>query len=75
MDRTVTEAAIKICLAEIRQRLEAATSTARAAQACADAGNIDKAVEVALDIEQPAYEAFRLLDATSLLNRLSRPDT
>jgi hypothetical protein len=29
-------------------------------------------VEVALDIEQLAYEASRLLDAASLLNRISQ---
>ena len=47
---------------------------ARAACVCADAGNIDGAVEIVPGIEQPAYEASRLLDATSLLNRLPRND-
>lgn len=44
---------------------------AKAADACADAGNVDKAVEVSLDIEQLSYEVSRLLDSASLLNRLS----
>jgi hypothetical protein len=73
MDRTATEAAIKIYLREIHQRLDSAAGIAKAADACAEAGNVDKGVEVALDIEQFAYEATRLLDAASLLNRLSKP--
>ncbi len=72
MDRTATEAAIKLHLQEILSRLEASTSMAKAACACADAGNVHGAVEIILDIEQPTYEASRLLDAASLLNRLSR---
>lgn len=71
MDRTATEAAIKICLREILNRLEMSTSVAKAACVCADAGNIEGAIEIILDIEQPAYESSRLLDAASLLNRLS----
>lgn len=72
MDRTATESAIRACLREIRKRLEGAASIARAAEACAESGHVDKAVEVSLDIEQLAYEASRLLDAASLLNRLSQ---
>jgi hypothetical protein len=72
MDRTATEAAIKIYLREITDRLEKSTGLARAACACAEAGNVDSAVEIILDVEQLAYEASRLLDAASLLNRLSR---
>ena len=74
MDRPTLEAAIKTCLREISTRLEQATSIGKVAEACADAGNVDKGVEVALDIEQLAYEASRLLDAASLLNRITRAD-
>lgn len=74
MDRTVTEAAIKIYLKEIRSRLDQAAGIAKAAEACAAVGNVDKAVEVSLDIEQLSYEASRLLDAASLLNRLSKEE-
>jgi hypothetical protein len=73
MDRTATEAAIKLYLKEISRRLDEAAGIAKAADACAEAGTVDKGVEVALDIEQLAYEATRLLDAASLLNRLSKP--
>lgn len=74
MDRTATEAAIKIYLREIANRLEMSTGVAKAACVCADAGNVDGAIEIILDIEQPAYEASRLLDAATLLNRLSKSD-
>ncbi len=72
MDRTAIEPAIRLCLREIRNRLDGAASVARAAEARADTGQIEKAVEIALDIEQLAYEASRLLDAASLLGRLAR---
>ncbi|MBZ0147330.1 MAG: hypothetical protein K8F62_07255 [Pseudorhodoplanes sp.] len=72
MDRTATEAAIKVCLREIRRRLDDAAGIAKAADVCAESGQIDKAVEISHDIEQLSYEASRLLDAASLLNRLSK---
>jgi hypothetical protein len=51
-----------------------AASIAKAANACAEAGNADKGVHVALDIEQLCYEATRLLDAASLINRLTKEE-
>jgi hypothetical protein len=56
----------------MRQRLDEAASIARAAQACADAGNIEKGVEIALDVEQLVYEVETLLNAASLINRISK---
>jgi len=52
MDRIVAEAAIKTFLGHMRHRLRQATVLADAAEACAAGGNVEKAVEVALDIEQ-----------------------
>lgn len=63
MDRAATEIATRVCLREIRKRLDGAASISRAAEVCAESGQIAKAIEVALDIEQLAYEASRLLDA------------
>ena len=65
MDAAIAETAIKVYLKEIHTRLEEAASIAKAADACAEAGNADKGVHVALDIEQLCYEATRLLDAAS----------
>jgi hypothetical protein len=75
MDRAVAEQAVRLFLRELHQRLTEATSVAAAATACAEAGNLDKGIEVALDVEQLGYEASRLLDAASLINRLAKSPT
>ncbi len=72
MDRAVTEKAITIILIEIHLRLDEAARIAKAAEACAVAGSIAEGVSVSMDIEQILYEAGRLQDAASLLNRLSK---
>ena len=72
MDAAIAETAIKVYLKEIYTRLDEATRIAKAADACAEAGNADKGVHVVMDIEQLVYEATRLLDAASLLNRLAK---
>jgi len=74
MDVAVAETAIKVYLKEIHTRLEEAASIAKAANACAEAGNADKGVHVCMDIEQLCYEATRLLDAAALINRLSKEE-
>ena len=72
MDRARIEPAIRIVLAEIHSKLNEAARIAKAAEACALAGSIAEGVTVSMDIEQLIYEADRLQDAASLLNRLSR---
>jgi hypothetical protein len=72
MDRAIAEKAITIIFTEIHVRLEGAARIARAAEACALAGSITEGVTVSMDIEQIIYEAGRLHDAASLLNRLSQ---
>ena len=52
MDATIAETAIKVYLKGIHSRLDEATGIARAADACAEAGDADRGVQVALDIEQ-----------------------
>ena len=70
MDRAVIEPAIKTLLTEIHSKLSEATRIAKAAEACATAGSISEGISVSMDIEQLIYEAGRLHDAASLLNRL-----
>lgn len=70
MDSSATDIAIQSFLEEIRNRLDEAAGIAKAAEACAGAGNMQKAIEVVLDIEQTVYEVSRLLDAASLLQRI-----
>jgi hypothetical protein len=71
MDRATSEQAITLILAEIHFRLGEATRIAKAAEACAVAGSISEGVTLSMDIEQLIYEAGRLQDAASFLNRLS----
>jgi hypothetical protein len=72
MDRALTEKVITIILTEIHSQLDDAARIAKAAEACALAGSIAEGVTVSMEIEQILYEAGRLQDAASLLNRLSR---
>ena len=71
MDRTATDQTIKVLLSEIHRRLDDAARIAKAAEACASAGCVAEGVSVSMDIEQLIYEAGRLQDAASLLNRLA----
>jgi hypothetical protein len=72
MDHATIDPAIRILLTEIHSRLSEAARIAKAAEACALAGSIAEGVTVSMEIEQLIYEAGRLQDAASLLNRLSR---
>jgi hypothetical protein len=72
MDRALIEPAIKSLLSEIADRLTDAARIGKAAEACALAGSVAEGVTVSMEIEQIIYEAGRLQDAASLLNRLSR---
>jgi hypothetical protein len=74
MDVGVVEHMTRLYLAEIRSRLEHAAGVGRAADACASAGFHEKGIEVALDIEQPLYEVTTLLNAASLINRISKKE-
>jgi hypothetical protein len=72
MERASIEPTIKLIIAEIHSKLDEATRIAKAAEACVQNGAIAEGIEVSMDIEQLIYEAGRLQDAASLLNRLSR---
>jgi hypothetical protein len=72
VDSAVINKAIKACLGEIHSRLSEATRIAKAAEAGASAGSVTGAATVSMEIERLIYEAGRLQDAASLLNRLSR---
>jgi hypothetical protein len=72
MDTRMLEATLKTHLAEMRQRLDQAAGIARAAETCAETGNIEKAIEIALDVEQLIYEVNTFLNAASLMNRIHK---
>ena len=65
---------IKACLKDIHTRLDQAASIAKAANACAEAGNAQKGVQVALDIVELVHETTRFLDAATLMNRLAKQE-
>ena len=67
-----TELTINAYLTEVRERLDKAAGIARAGDACAGAGFYEKAVEITMDIEQPLYEATTLMNAASLIHRISK---
>ena len=72
MDAHTVEATIKVYLKQMRERLEQAASIAKAAEACADSGNVEKGIEVALDVEELIYEVNTFLNAASMINRLGK---
>ena len=72
MDTKVLDVALKFQFELIRERLDEAASVAKAAEACANAGNVKKAAKILLDVDQPIYEAQTLANAVSLLNRVGR---
>ena len=74
MDKKAIAPVIKACFSEMQARLKQALQIAKAAEACADAGSIEEAVQVSMDIEQLIYDANRLHDATTLLGRMVAAD-
>jgi hypothetical protein len=60
---------VKDCIRFIRERLDGAVAVAKAAEACAEAGDVGRALAIMLDVEQPLYEATTPLNAASLLQR------
>lgn len=73
MDARTLEPAVKACLARIRAKLTEAQQIAKAAEACAQAGSLNEAVQISMGIEQLIYDAGRLHDAVSLLSRWAEP--
>jgi hypothetical protein len=72
MEPATIDAVLTTHLAWMRERLDQAASLGQAAEACAKAGSVGKAIEIALDVEQLAYEVNTLLNAASLMHRLSK---
>ena len=72
MDPAALDTVLLTHLNLMRERLDQASGLGQAAEACGKAGNIRKAIEIALDVEQIAYEVETLLNAASLLNRIGR---
>lgn len=72
MDKTTAELIVGTLTTMIAERLAEATGLAKAAEACALANNMDGAVQIVLRVDQPIYEVQTLMNATTLVHRLSR---
>ena len=71
MDARLIATVLTTHLTAMRQRLDEAASIAKAAEACGTTGNIEKAVEIALDVEQLIFEVNTILNAASLMKKMS----
>lgn len=72
MKATALDPVLLTQLTLMRERLDQAASLSQAAEACGKAGNLQKAIEIALDVEQLTYEVNTLLNAASLMQRICR---
>jgi hypothetical protein len=72
MDLPAETIETKVYLKEMRARLDQAASIAKAAEACSATGNVQKGIEIALDVEQLLYEVNTFLNAASMINRLGK---
>ena len=69
MDRTAVDHVTQAILGQIKLELRNAASIAAAAEVCGGAGNVKAAVKMAMDLEDPAFRADRLLQALLLIRR------
>jgi hypothetical protein len=67
MDRTAADAVTKALLGKIHRKLQEAASIAKAAEVRAESGNVQSAVTMVMDIEDPTYQANRMLSAALLI--------
>lgn len=69
MNNQAAETVARKFLKDLRALMEEANSIVQAADACAESGNIDTAVKIAMDFEHPAMDALEMLKALLLLKR------
>ncbi len=69
MDAHTVEFTIKVYFKQMREQ---PAGTARAAEACADAGNVEKGIDVALDVEELVCEVNTFVNAAGTINRLGK---
>ncbi len=67
MDRTAADHVTKAFLTNIHHKLQEAASIAKAAEVCAESGNVQTAVKMVMDIEYPTHKANRMLGAALLI--------
>jgi hypothetical protein len=67
VDRTAADNVTKALLANIHRKLQVAASIAKAAEVCAETGNVQSAVKMVMDIEDLTHQANRMLSAALLV--------
>ena len=67
MTPEIADTVITDFLKTLSQKLDAGVQVAKAAEACANAGNPRKAVEIIMDVEQLMFDANTLLNGACLL--------
>jgi hypothetical protein len=72
MDLHTIEITTKAYLTEMRAHLERAASIAKVAEAFAVSGNVEKGIEVALDVEEIIHDVNTFLNAASMIKRLGK---
>jgi hypothetical protein len=68
MDTAASDAVTKALLMNLHRKLQEAASIAKAAEACAVSGSVQSAVKMVMDIEEPTYQANRMLNAALLIS-------
>ena len=56
MGRTAADTVTKALLSNIHRKLQEAASIAKAAEVCAETGNVQTAVKMVVDIEDPTHQ-------------------
>ena len=74
MDTKSIAPVVKAYFAEMQVKLKQARQIAKAAEACAEAGSLEEAIQLSMGIEQLIYDADRLHDAATLLGRMITAD-
>ena len=73
MKREIAEAAVVACIKIVSSTVGEADAIAKAARHCAEAGQSDRAFQIALDIEPLLDEANSLLQAAAVIRRRIDP--
>lgn len=73
-DDQATDRVIRRLLREIRTEMDKTVGIVRAADTCAESGNIDGAVRILMEFEDPASNAVELLQTLSRLKRAYHVD-
>ena len=74
MTPEMLDAAVTELLQQVSHKLEQAVQIAKAAEACAEAGNPKKAVEIIMDTEDLVFQATTLLNGATVLRSEFGPD-